>query len=119
MTNDNTYENLINILNLFKDRPYHLAKYLMDNNAFNDKFLSKVEKARIDINPNIDFKDISQMNDYYNSILDENLMNRKKTFQEVIIDLNNKLNKLIEEEKYEDASYLRDYMIKHNIPRIK
>jgi excinuclease UvrABC helicase subunit UvrB len=119
MKQDSIYENLVNILNLFKDRPYHLAKYLMDNNAFNDKFLSKVEKARIDIVTDMNFKDISQMQDYYNSILDENLMNRKKTFQEVISDLNNKLNKLIEEEKYEDASYLRDYMIKHNIPRFK
>lgn len=119
MTNDNTYENLVNILNLFKDRPYHLAKYLMDNNAFSEKFLLRLEKAKIDINPDMDFKDINQMQDYYNSILDETLLNRKKTFKEVIVDLNDKLSKLIEDEKYEDASYLRDYMIKHNIPRIK
>lgn len=118
MTNSQLYENLVNLLNLFKDRPYHLAKYLMDNNAFNEKFLSKVEKSRIDSYVE-NFKDISQMQDYYNSILDENMVNRKKTFQEVIIDLNNKLDALILEEKYEDASYLRDYMTKHNIPRLK
>lgn len=118
MTNSQLYENLVNLLNLFKDRPYHLAKYLMDNNAFNEKFLSKVEKSRIDSYVE-NFKDISQMQDYYNSILDENMVNRKKTFQEVIIDLNNKLDALISEEKYEDASYLRDYMTKHNIPRLK
>ena len=36
--NDQLYKNLITILKLFKNRPYHLAKYLIENDAFNDSF---------------------------------------------------------------------------------
>jgi hypothetical protein len=36
------YKNLIYILKLFKNRPYHLAEYLIENEAFNERFLKKL-----------------------------------------------------------------------------
>ena len=41
MEND-SYKNLVSLLNLFKNRPYHLAKYLIDNSALSDKFIKDV-----------------------------------------------------------------------------
>ena len=38
-------KNLINLLKLFKDRPYHLAKYLITNSAFNNSFYNKILKS--------------------------------------------------------------------------
>ena len=34
--------NLINFLKLFKNRPYHLAKYLIDNSALTKDFYNKI-----------------------------------------------------------------------------
>ena len=44
--NEQLYRNLIAILKLFKNRPYHLAKYLIENDAFTDKFL-KIGRAHV------------------------------------------------------------------------
>ena len=40
--NEKLYKNLLMILKMFKNRPYHLAKYLVDNNAFDQKFIDKI-----------------------------------------------------------------------------
>ena len=40
--NDKTYRNLVILLKMFKNRPHHLAKFLLDNNSFNKRFLDKV-----------------------------------------------------------------------------
>ncbi len=40
---DRTQRNLITLLKLFKNRPYHLSKYLLDNSAFNKDFLRKID----------------------------------------------------------------------------
>lgn len=40
--NDKTYRNLVILLKMFKNRPHHLAKFLLDNNSFNKRFLDKI-----------------------------------------------------------------------------
>lgn len=113
---DKLYEGLINILKMFKNRPYHLAKYLIDSNAFNDSFVKKMVNSKKPTKLPIVFKDINEMNDYFNSIIDDGI--KEKTPQELSIELNNKLTQLLKDEKYEEAIYLRDYMNKNNITRI-
>ena len=100
MGNEDLYRNLYLLLKVFKNRPFHLAKYLLDNKALNDSFLKKVaESDKIknlsEIDENKYFSDINQMNDFFN-----------------------KLNTILKEEKYEEAAILRDYMFFNNIKRI-
>lgn len=114
MDKDKLYESLINILKLFKNRPYHLAKYLMDNKALSEFFLKKLSKSNFN-KSDLTFKSINDMNDYFNSLLDDIDLKNK---QESIIEINKKLNKLIADEKYEEAIHIRDYMLRNKIPRI-
>ena len=39
---DQLYKNLVILLKMFKNRPYHLAKYLTDNTAFSQEFIKKI-----------------------------------------------------------------------------
>lgn len=119
----NENENIIIFLKLFKNRPYHLAKYLIDNSAFNKSFLNKLNKSDL-LNKikdeiqmdDVYFMDISQMDDYYSSILESS---KNKNSDDVCKELNIKLNNLIKNEKFEDAAKLRDYMNKKSIKRLK
>ena len=120
--NDN--KNLITLLKLFKNRPYHLAKYLIDNQAFSQEFLDKLRKSdRLNQLQNSDFEsqyfsNISQMEDFYNSLLEEvSKMSKVKSTKEITEELNKKLNALIIQEKFEEAAQLRDYMLKIRIKR--
>ena len=120
--NDN--KNLITLLKLFKNRPYHLAKYLIDNQAFSQEFLDKLRKSdRLNQLQNSDFEsqyfyNISQMEDFYNSLLEEvSKMSKVKSTKEITEELNKKLNDLIIQEKFEEAAQLRDYMLKIRIKR--
>jgi hypothetical protein len=120
---ENIHKNLISLLKIFKNRPYHLSKYLLDNQAFNNDFLKKIKKSDklsdlSDTNlPNY-FHNINQMEDFYNSLLEESKeFPIKKTKKEIIEDLNLKLNKLIESEMYEEAAALRDFMLKNGIKK--
>jgi len=45
MGNEDLYRNLYLLLKVFKNRPFHLAKYLLDNKALNDSFLKKVAES--------------------------------------------------------------------------
>ena len=38
-------KNLISFLKLFQNRPFHLAKYLLENNGLNDEFIDKITKS--------------------------------------------------------------------------
>lgn len=114
---DKLYQTLINVLKLFKNRPYHLAKYLIDNNALNDFYVRKLISSKFSGSKDIQFKDINHLNEYFNSILDDDIK-KEKTPQEISIELNQKLEQLIKEEKYEEAIFIRDYMNRNNIPRI-
>jgi len=112
---DKIYHNLVKLLKLFQNRPNHLAKYLVDNMAFNDIFLkllieseklSDLETSNMPV-----FKDIEEMNDYYN-VFDENYKSKKRNSSKMKEDLSKKLEECIRLEKYEDAIRIRDYMIK-------
>ena len=124
MDNENLYKNLVLLIKMFKNRPHHLAKYLIDNSALTENFINAVEEnarlKKIDMSdddsrlPVIYFADINQMNEYYNSLTEEY---KTKSPEEVEKSINEKLKSLIEEERYEDAARLRDYMQKNKIIR--
>jgi cysteinyl-tRNA synthetase len=126
--NEELYKNLVSLLKLFKNRPYHLAKYLIDNSAFNKTFVNKVLKSeklnefsedKIEsINTSVYFVNISQMEDFYNSLLEEMKdISKVKNTEEIATELNARLNELIKNEKYEEAAKIRDYMNKNRIKR--
>lgn len=126
MENEDLYRNLVILLKMFKNRPYHLAKYLIENSALTNEFIKKVsENSKLSEEENkskqpIYFLDIGKMNDYYSSFTDEiKLLESGKSLFEIEMELNEKLNKFLLEEKYEDAARLRDYMAKNKIKRIK
>jgi cysteinyl-tRNA synthetase len=121
------YENLLVVLKLFQNRPHHLTKFLIENKAINSDFLSKIsdsdklsDMAKNGIKDNyLHFNTISEMKRYYSSLLDdlENLK-RKKTKEELTMELNQKLKDAIEKENYEEASRIRDYMKVNNIQKL-
>lgn len=123
--NEHLYRNLISILKLFKNRPYHLAKYLIENNAFDQSFAKKlidsdklnemgdVEKSSDGLVKAVYFIDISQMTEYFNSMVDGDT----KSNVSASSDINNKLDQCIKDEKFEEAARIRDYMIKNKIKR--
>ena len=121
MENENFHKNLISLLKVFKNRPYHLSKYLIDNNAFNKDVIQKIQNSsklsEINEMENKYFSSISQMEDFYSSLLEEGVVSAKKTKKELTIELNNKLAQLIMDEKYEEAAALRDYMLKKGIKK--
>ena len=128
MENEDLYRNLVILLKMFKNRPFHLAKYLIENSALNDDFLSKLSNSEKlkefseddELKSKNLFLDINQMNDYYNSLTDDiKKIGVAKTPEEIAQALNQKLESLILEENYEDAARLRDYMFRNNIKRIR
>jgi hypothetical protein len=119
---DDIYKKLITLLRLFKNRPYHLAKYLIDNSALSKDFIDNllnskkiVELSELDMDITKNFTSISQMEDFYTSLINDTDFKNDKEVQEK---LNYKLNELIKNEKYEDAANLRDYMKRKGIKRI-
>lgn len=114
--NEEFQNNLINFLKLFKNRPYHLAKYLIDNSALTKDFHNKIAKSD-KLENNKYFSDITEMNEFYNSILD--VKKSKKSIEEITKQSNDKMDELIKSEKFEEAAKLRDYMNKNKIKRLK
>lgn len=122
--NEQLYRNLISILKLFKNRPYHLAKYLIENNAFDQSFIKKIidsnslnkigddEEKNDGLVKAVYFIDISQMTEYFNSIVDGDVKSK-----DLSKDINNKLDQCIKDEKFEEAAKIRDYMTKNKIKR--
>jgi hypothetical protein len=124
---DDIYKNLVTFLKLFKNRPYHLAKFLLDKNALTDKFSKDIinsdKLSDLDTDgdntknqKNLNFTSISQMEDYFQSLLDTKVL-KTKTPEQVEAELNKKLDELLKNEKYEDAACLRDYMVMRGIKR--
>lgn len=117
------YKNLHLLLKMFKNRPYHLAKYLLDNDALTKNFLLKVENSDKlkelgsddQKNSQIYLPTISKMEEYYNSFIDTEI--KSKTLEEITEYLNIKLVEYIKNEKYEDAARIRDYMIRKGIKK--
>lgn len=118
--NEDLNENLANFLNIFKNRPYHLAKYLIDNSALNKIFINKLMKSRKinKLKTDLYLSDISEMEDLYSSILDP-IKIGTKTLEQVTKEINDKMDELIRNDKFEAAAKLRDYMTKKSIKRIK
>lgn len=119
------YKNLVTLLKFFKGRPYYLAKYLVDNSALSDSFieillksgkLKEIEESlRMGGNlPIIQFNNITDMQLYYKSL---QLSSNRENMDEVCNELNEKLDNLIKEEKFEEAAGLRDYMKYNKIRR--
>ena len=80
------------------------------------KKLNKVDKFKSIKNlEDINFYDISHMEDYFESLLLDKQFLEEKTLEQITIELNEKLKKSIDEERYEDSQKLRDYMVKNNI----
>jgi hypothetical protein len=115
MSEEKIYRNLVRLLKLFQNRPNHLAKYLIDNVAFNDLFLKLLLESEklsdLENTPPPFFKDIDEMNEYFN-VFDSSYKSKKKNPKKILEDLTKKLEECIRVEKYEDAIRIRDYMIK-------
>lgn len=129
----NLYRNLTILLKIFKNRPNHLAKYLIDNMALNDNFIenlinseklngmspSETQTYFSDI-MNIDvpyFSNYEEMNEYYNDMMIQDIK-QLQDHSKIEYDLNEKMDIYLYEEKYEEAAKLRDYMKRNNINRI-
>ena len=122
---DRTQRNLITLLKLFKNRPYHMSKYLLENAAFDKGFLRKIDKS-FKLNElsskcsNSDlesFNNLNQMDDFYSSLLEEMNEIVLHDRNNLTIVLNDRLDSLIRDEKYEEAAALRDYMLTLDIKR--
>ena len=112
------FNNLVKILTEFKNKPWYLSKFLIKNNAFNESFIKRIIKSDISNTKKLEdikFYDIDHMNDYFNSLIEDIPFIEDKTKEDLNIEFNKKLNKLLEDERYEDAMKIRDYMIKNNI----
>jgi excinuclease UvrABC helicase subunit UvrB len=134
MENEETYRNLVLLLKMFKNRPYHLAKYLVENSALTDDFINKIknsdklkemsdgEKSEQKLLPVVPvyFVDISQMENFYNSFTDDiKSLSKEKSIEQITKELNEKLDSCIKTEKYEDAARIRDYMTRNDIKKLK
>lgn len=135
MDNDDIlYRHLLILIKLFKNRPNHLTKYLLDNDALNSRFIKLISDSKKlseiykknegniegNISINTYLMDIAQMNDYFSEMTEIISKDRdRKSISEITEELNNKLDILLSQEKYEDAIELRDYMIINNIQRNK
>ena len=121
------YQNLLVVFKLFKNRPHHLTKFLIENNAFKDDFIEKISDNDILENmsrngitdDHLHFNNISEMKKYYSSLIDdlENLR-KKKTKEELTIEINEKLQKAILRDDFEEACRIRDYMKSNNIIKL-
>jgi excinuclease UvrABC helicase subunit UvrB len=135
MENEELYRSLVIMLKMFKNRPYHLAKYLVENSALTEDFIKKIknsdklkemnedekssEQKLLHVPVPVYFVDISQMENFYNSFIDDiKQLSKEKSIEEITKDLNKKLDDLIKKEKYEEAARVRDYMMRNNIERI-
>lgn len=107
-------ENLIVLFKIFNDRPNHLAKFLMENKSFSNKFIETVIQSDKlndikDIDTNrMDFSSIDEMNDFFTELIESNST-------DVEFKLNKQLFELISQEQYEEAAKLRDYMNRKDI----
>jgi len=118
------------LLKMFKNRPYHLAKYMVDNSALSKDFINKLlksdklkelsedESEKPSVTP-VYFVDITQMEEFYTSFVDDiKQISKEKSLEELTKELNDKLDTCIRNEKYEDAARIRDYMLRNGIKRI-
>lgn len=97
---------LVLLFSYFNNNVNLLVKYLLENKAFNEDFISDVLNSDFLKNNskiNYNFKTINELDNFLMSILLE---------QENIDKLNSKLKEHVEKEEYEKAAKLRDYINK-------
>jgi hypothetical protein len=115
------WTNLIKLFKMFKNRPYHLAKYLINNSALKKDFINKLKNSKniseFDEKEDINFITIEQMENFYLSLIDIKKTETKSNI-EIEKELNKKLDELIKSESYEEASKIRDYMQIKGLKRI-
>jgi NH3-dependent NAD+ synthetase len=123
---DKLYRNLTILLKIFKNRPNHLSKYLLENSAFSDEFLEKLltsdklnkltsentEELFIESYEEEYFTNFDEMDSFYLDILEKS---SAKDNSQIESDFNNKLKKHLSDEEYEMAAKIRDYMIRNKI----
>jgi len=124
---ESQYKKFIIFLEMFQNRPHHLARFLLENNILTVDFLKKLSDNTTlnqitDISKmkeEVYFKNIAEMKKYYKSIIypiDDERGNMTK--KEWSIEVNTRLYDAIEKENYEEACRLRDYMNRHNIKKL-
>jgi excinuclease UvrABC helicase subunit UvrB len=107
---------LSKFLKFFINRPNHLARYLVENDALNNDFQQKLknfEKKNVDESKLVSlyFLNIDQMTDFFKKLITKTETNTYLS-EDVIKELENELQICIEEERYEDAIRIRDYLKK-------
>jgi len=111
--NQKDYEKLAKFLRFFINRPNHLAKYLIENDALRKEFLSKLSISDCeDMEKKLAtscFLDVEHMKCFYNKLIGQSTsqnFSEENLFQQ----LEKELNDSIKEERYEDAIRIRDYL---------
>ncbi len=119
MNNNELLDKIYNFINMFDDKKHLMIKYMLDNNIFSDSFL-KIISNNHSFNNIIElpiFNNIEDIYPFYNTILDD-FDNSGDTMEDIIINLNEKLDDYINKDMFEEAIRLRDYMKRNNIERI-
>jgi hypothetical protein len=112
MKNEEFYKNLSSLLKIFNNRPNHLGKFLIENDAFNKTFIENIIKSNnLSKLKNFDhksllFNDYEEMDEFFSNLINVNDNENE---------LNEKLFSYIQNEEFEKAAKLRDYMIKNSI----
>ena len=109
------YKNLSKFLKFFINRPNHLARYLIDNDALSNDFLKKLnsfEDTELDENNLISvyFLDIDQMNNFFKNLIENKKISSVEKNENLYKELEKELENCIIEERYEDAIRIRDYL---------
>ena len=112
--NHTDYKGLSKFLKFFINRPNHLARYLIENDALNKDFLKKISSIdRSDVDESnlisVYFLDINQMNNFFNKLI-ENKDAQLDSNENLIEELEKELQICLFEERYEDAIRIRDYL---------
>ena len=116
MVNKNFENNMVKLTKIFNNRPNHFIKFLIENNAFNKNFISKVDKSdnlnsfSIDMTT-YDFNGFTQMEEFFNSLISESDNDRELLEQE----LREQLLSYVNSEKYTEAAKIRDIIKKKGL----
>jgi len=113
---EENYKSLSKFLKFFINRPNHLAKYLIENDALNKDFFEKlknIEKKDFDESKlvSVYFLNIDQMTDFFKKLITKTESSNALS-EDVEKELESELQTCINEERYEDAIRIRDYLKK-------
>lgn len=119
-------KNLISFLKLFQNRPFHLAKYLLENEGLNQVFIERITNSEkltflsnnlgLDELPDLNFRNFKEMMKFFETI-DNEYNTELKSKEQLSNELNQKMDFYIQNDKFEEAIKLRDYMIHNDIKR--